>query len=46
MKAENLLTIKKIKQQIVRIRNEGRIKTISKRCDRLLKMYYHIIIKY
>lgn len=46
MKAEHLLTIKLLKNRINYIKNVGRIKSIEKRCTRLLALYYHIIIKY
>ena len=46
MKAEELLTIRLIKNRINYIKNVGRIKSIATRCKRLLTLYYHIIIKY
>lgn len=46
MKAEELLTIRLIKNRINYIKNVGRIKSIETRCKRLLTLYYHIIMKY
>lgn len=46
MKAENLITLRMIKKQIVRIGNEARIKSIYKRVTRLNKLYLYMIIKY
>lgn len=46
MKFETIVTVKAIKARINYIRNVGRIKSIVKRCNRLIKLYYHVIIKY
>lgn len=46
MQYETLYTIKNIKQQINKIKNIGRVKSIEKRCKRLLVLYYHVCINY
>lgn len=46
MKFETIVTVKAIKARINYIKNVGRIKSIEKRCRRLLALYYHVIVKY
>lgn len=43
---ETIVTVTAIKKQMNKIKNVGRIKSIEKRCRRLLALYYHVIIKY
>lgn len=43
---DTIVTVKAIKKRINQVKNVGRIKSIEKRCKRLLALYYHVIIKY
>lgn len=46
MQYETIVTVKAIKARINNIKNVGRVRSIEKRCNRLIKLYYHVIKNY
>ena len=41
MQYGTIVTVKAIKARINNIKNVGRVRSIEKRCNRLIKLYYH-----